>query len=605
MQRKEALDMLVARTPSGGEALSPDDVAHLLGFTEKEISMMRIYMQEGFNVSWVYLSDHIIESYLIIEKGKDRFRHFYDRVLLKNYTEGLDYMLVDRHHPLVAMARVGDPLQSPGLANETQVPGNRKKYYIVTGECYRRLLMKAGTEEGIKHIDALNEVKHTYNEYLIEIARRDAIDSRETAHIRRSMTIAAPIEDSFLTLIDPHGEQIQVICRASDGYINATALCKAGGEKKEYKAWKRTYGGLIGKLSSAVQICTADLERYENHGIYGRATWVHPRIAIHISQWISLDFAVQVSGWVQEILVRGEVRLGHETPEVELMRQQIEQMQLVLAEKESQLQRVREEERAKAEAEAKARWQRKQEVLLRIHDKSSRPGFIYMMRTPNREGISKIGLTDCVERRLSEFRTSEPAMYCHRKWQVPDMEMTERAVHVFLEDVRTSKHTEWFYDYPTMEDQLTSFIMNIASMPRAEMVAEARAALEALATLPSIEDEVTRSQRVRRNRRSDSPSPSDDGISASYTDDSGSEAEAPSPPLLRMATVSAPRPVVLAPPTPSTAPKYPWPPSLTRELEREAARAKEQKGIIRYRMGEKIAIMKEIWERRQHIAVDM
>jgi hypothetical protein len=31
-----------------------------------------------------------------------------------------------------------------------------------------------------------------------------------------------------------------------------------------------------------------------------RGTWVHPRVAIHLAQWISAKFSVKVSGWVEE-----------------------------------------------------------------------------------------------------------------------------------------------------------------------------------------------------------------------------------------------------------------------------------------------------------------
>jgi hypothetical protein len=34
--------------------------------------------------------------------------------------------------------------------------------------------------------------------------------------------------------------------------------------------------------------------RKDNH------TWIHPRLATHLAQWISSDFAVKVSGWIEE-----------------------------------------------------------------------------------------------------------------------------------------------------------------------------------------------------------------------------------------------------------------------------------------------------------------
>ncbi len=323
--------------------------------------------------------------------------------------------------------------------------------------------------------------------------------------MQQSSLMIAPVlprEDAVLELLDPSGQRIEVVCRARDGYINVTALCRAG--NREYKTWKRTYGSFIEKLSSAVHICTAELERYENHGNNGRVTWVHPRIAVHIAQWISIDFSVQVSGWVHELLVTGGVRLGHETPEVELMRQQMEMMQLQLSQqsealaiKEAEIERVREEERAKAEAESRARWQRKQEVYLRIHEKSSRPGFIYMIKNPNKEGVVKIGLTESVERRLADFRTPESSLYCQRKWAVQDMEVIEKALHSFYKDVRSSKGSEWFYERPGLEEEIDGIITAMTKVSRAEATAATRQALERVERLPILDDE-TKSKGPKR-----------------------------------------------------------------------------------------------------------
>ena len=41
-----------------------------------------------------------------------------------------------------------------------------------------------------------------------------------------------------------------------------------------------------------------------------RGTFVHRRLALIIAQWISADFAVQVSSWTEELLLFGKVELG-------------------------------------------------------------------------------------------------------------------------------------------------------------------------------------------------------------------------------------------------------------------------------------------------------
>lgn len=59
-----------------------------------------------------------------------------------------------------------------------------------------------------------------------------------------------------------------------------------------------------------------------------RGTWVHPRLAVNIAQWISPLFDVQVSGWVYEIAVTGKVTVGQEKTYQQLLELQNENKQL-------------------------------------------------------------------------------------------------------------------------------------------------------------------------------------------------------------------------------------------------------------------------------------
>ena len=87
--------------------------------------------------------------------------------------------------------------------------------------------------------------------------------------------------------------------RADDGYINATALCKAAG--KEWSAYFRTAPtqAFLAELSRSlnvdrdllIQSITTGQNEY-------RGTWVHPQVSINLAQWASPEFAVQVSQWV-------------------------------------------------------------------------------------------------------------------------------------------------------------------------------------------------------------------------------------------------------------------------------------------------------------------
>jgi hypothetical protein len=89
--------------------------------------------------------------------------------------------------------------------------------------------------------------------------------------------------------------------RSSDGYVNASKMCRSGG-----KLWANYYQGDITKefleaLSSNIGIPILRLvvsQRGGNHS----GTWVHHRVAINLATWISPEFAVAVTGLVERYL---------------------------------------------------------------------------------------------------------------------------------------------------------------------------------------------------------------------------------------------------------------------------------------------------------------
>lgn len=109
--------------------------------------------------------------------------------------------------------------------------------------------------------------------------------------------------------------------RQEDGYINATALCKAEG--REFNTWNRskTTIAFLKELSSATQICGTELVQIQQGGdAQLQGTWVHPQVAINLAQWLSPKFAVQVSKWVQDWITKKH------TPARELSRLEILQI---------------------------------------------------------------------------------------------------------------------------------------------------------------------------------------------------------------------------------------------------------------------------------------
>ena len=92
--------------------------------------------------------------------------------------------------------------------------------------------------------------------------------------------------------------------RSSDGYVNATTMCKANG-----KAWN-DYWRLdrateyLEALSTETGIPVSSL-CLSLRGGSAQGTWVHPRVAVDLARWISAPFAVWMDGWFLESIQQG------------------------------------------------------------------------------------------------------------------------------------------------------------------------------------------------------------------------------------------------------------------------------------------------------------
>lgn len=104
-----------------------------------------------------------------------------------------------------------------------------------------------------------------------------------------------------LAVIDREVDNSHINQRLMDGYINATALCKAC--KKDFYDYSRLKSTkeFIDELSSETGITVSALIQTVKGGTpQFQGTWVHPQVAINLAQWASPKFAVLVSKWVFE-----------------------------------------------------------------------------------------------------------------------------------------------------------------------------------------------------------------------------------------------------------------------------------------------------------------
>ncbi|UXE58867.1 MAG: KilA-N domain-containing protein [Woronichinia naegeliana WA131] len=105
-------------------------------------------------------------------------------------------------------------------------------------------------------------------------------------------------------------EGIAIYQRETDGYVNATQICKAHleitGERKDTSNWLQTKmaQSAINKLSLVTGIPVTELIEVKQGGKY-QGTWIHPRLAVRFTMWVNDDFSLFVEDWIHSWLGSG------------------------------------------------------------------------------------------------------------------------------------------------------------------------------------------------------------------------------------------------------------------------------------------------------------
>lgn len=117
-----------------------------------------------------------------------------------------------------------------------------------------------------------------------------------------------------LTILEPNFEIVPhhidghlIAQRKSDGYVNATAMCRAAG--KLLANYTRNAGTqeFLETLAADMRISISELLLVRKGGKpHEQGTWIHPDAAVHFGQWLSPKFAVQVSKWVRDWMATGQ-----------------------------------------------------------------------------------------------------------------------------------------------------------------------------------------------------------------------------------------------------------------------------------------------------------
>lgn len=158
-------ELIISQAINLSEDFIPIDeikLAEIANFTPKEISMLKLFWNPCFNSTWIYLSDEIILNFLTNESGKNAINNFITRVLMPNYENELDYLQVDKTHDLIKncspnlengkshssiLRSKNEACLQTNIENKKRVAAN-KNYYIVSGECFKNLLLQSRCEAG-------------------------------------------------------------------------------------------------------------------------------------------------------------------------------------------------------------------------------------------------------------------------------------------------------------------------------------------------------------------------------------------------------------------------------------------------------------------------
>jgi len=162
------------------------------------------------------------------------------------------------------------------------------------------------------------------------IVARDEMRQKESAEktlIEKNILVPKNFEDLVI-------DEFRIQARSSDGYINATQMCKAG--NKFFKDWFRLENTkqMIVILAKHMGIdienpdrrilpsALIDITKGGNDKM-AQGSWIHPDLAVNLAQWISPLFGIRVSRWVREIVITGSANLEPKSDE-ELLKLQVE-----------------------------------------------------------------------------------------------------------------------------------------------------------------------------------------------------------------------------------------------------------------------------------------
>lgn len=226
-------------------------LAKIAGFNDKELEMIKMFWEPAFNKSWIYLSSEIIHEYFGYKKSDSSIKDF-NRKMKETYKENIDYKEVNKNHEIVEYYKSWNQDRNPGLKTRD---GALRKYYIITGETFKKMCMRANTVKGDETCDYYIKIESLCNimsKYLIEKLRLDQQKQLQ--------------------------EKEQLLLESKEAFEQQTKALELS-ESKNLKLKQKIQNDKVYKLEGWVYLATNEQYALQNHFRFGKTTNLKVRIS--------------------------------------------------------------------------------------------------------------------------------------------------------------------------------------------------------------------------------------------------------------------------------------------------------------------------------------
>lgn len=159
-------------------------------------------------------------------------------------------------------------------------------------------------------MSAKNDFCDRINEQYLSRSRLTTCNSRSPSAVQPKQQVA---QMNNISMLSYQGNQISQ--RVSDSYVNATQMCKPFAKRCD--DWLKTDSAkaYIEGVSRITNIPVIDLVQIKKGSPeFGGGTWIHSRLAIEFSRWLSVDFAIWCDEHIKTLIETGTTSIEPVNP---------------------------------------------------------------------------------------------------------------------------------------------------------------------------------------------------------------------------------------------------------------------------------------------------